>query len=1176
MRGNHIPESVKIDFSRNFDAGSYRMKWPCPYGVEPEERRRTGMKMICWLVLMGTVCLSVAGQPVTMADVSRARAAVARAKGLTEAERSETDGLYVQAAQSLQQAIRWQAQAVGHARTKSVIENELKAARVASALSPPGPLAPPPSETVQQVEEQLTQVRLDRASWVKQRDELSRLDATLVSRDGVITVRRADIRESLRSMQDEISVLPLASASPQWEQASRTALQARGQSLEQEFQALGVEHEVLGLRRQLIPLQRDAYLLMLEAGDQLLGELRLRKGSARLREAETSLDSTIKQVRGLTKGFPQLSSIAAEIASRAKALWSPDGIEAKNDLVVVQSDQMSVALARFKEIFANTLRRYQNSSVFAPASEWWPARVEKFGNPVEVGVLALGYSANEVVVRGDVLKLENEYNRAPALETQLQQLVAASGKKPDTADFADFKSRARSMLQLKRSVAAEFLTDGRAYIKNLIEAQRVAKELLLGMKELQTFVLQHRLWARSVTGPALPSARDSARAFLWFFSYRGWSQIMAGFAAAKTLALIGVAGLLGIFALFRYRAPLIKRFAEALSKAREAGRIWPHFSSILVAAVAALPGPLLIAYAGWMVGNFGAGVDLGRAITGGASAAAQFLYLVLLVRNTLAHGGATVRVKGWSQEARESLEEGLRRLAVVFTPLFFVSASLAAEGMNLNEDPLLQSYHNSLGRLCFMAAVLSLFHFVHRTLKKNGAVAKEIGEGYSPLGFNRARVSRGWSRLACCLPFLLALLGFYVSAYVLLENLLRTAAWTIALSLASSLVRQWRINQAERVSASRSPKNDELGRKADQQVRRLTRFGMTLVWITGALVIWSAALPALSKLKQVELLPEFRVVVDKLPVIDNPPPADGALQAENQETPSAKAAALPVPAPAKTAQTVQPRQPLYLSDLLLAIFVGVLTSMLVGNIPGLLQFTVFRRFDLDVGGQYAVGTIARYFVIGVGVLVLSGILSINWSSIQWLAAALTFGIGFGLQEIFANFAAGMILLLDRSIRVGDAVTVGNMSGTVAKIQMRSTTVTLFDHSDMVVPNKEFITSKLVNWSLSYPDTRVDLKIGVDYGSDVEQVHEALLRVAQEHPAVLKSPAPQVLLTEFGGGAILFELQVFGMYSYGRPVLLDELYRAMVREFRKQGIVIARPQLEVQLNPALPAVPEANS
>jgi potassium efflux system protein len=257
---------------------------------------------------------------------------------------------------------------------------------------------------------------------------------------------------------------------------------------------------------------------------------------------------------------------------------------------------------------------------------------------------------------------------------------------------------------------------------------------------------------------------------------------------------------------------------------------------------------------------------------------------------------------------------------------------------------------------------------------------------------------------------------------------------------------------------------------------------------------------------------------------------------------------------------------------LLSIFIAILTSMLIGNIPGLLQFTLFRRFNMDQGGEYAVNTIARYFVILAGMLTVSGILGINWSSVQWLAAALTFGIGFGLQEIFANFASGLILLLDRSVRVGDAVTLGTASGIVARIHMRSTTVTLWDHSDMVVPNKEFITAKLVNWTLSHPETRVDLKVGVDYGSDVEQVREVLMRLAHEHPAVLISPPPRVLLREFGASAILFELRVFGLYSYGPPMLLDELHQEVLREFRRLGIAIAFPHLDVHVTPAAAAAP----
>jgi potassium-dependent mechanosensitive channel len=1148
-----------------------------PVSAEPEGHRRTGMTIFCWMALLGTFCLCAAGQTVTMTDVSREREKLARAKGLTDAERNEISGLCEQAAQSLQQEIRWRVQQAGHTRTKAVLENELAAARVAAALPLTAPLPPPPSETSQQVEEELTRVRNERASRIKRRDELSKLQESLTLREDEITTRRAEIRESLQSIGDEKSVLSLASASPQWEQASRMVLQARSQSLEQELLALGTEREALDLRRQLIPLQREDYLLRLEADERLLGELRLRKASARMQDANKSLDSTVTRARVLAEGFPQLSTMAADITSRAMALWGPDGIEAKSDLTAVQSEQMSASLARFKEITASTLRRYQNSGLFSPASEWWPPRVEKFGNPVEVGVLLLGYSANEVVARRDVLRLEDEHNRAPAYETQLQQLVAASGKKPDDADLAEFKSRARSMLQLKRSVATEFLDDGRAYVNRLVEAHRVAAELLLAIRELQSFVFQHVLWARSITGPVLPSASDSARAFLWFFSPRSWSQIMAGFHSAKTLVLFWAAGPLAIFALFLFRGRLRRWFGAFRPNARKPGRIRSLLSSILLALLSALPVPLAIAYVGWVIGQVGEGVDLGRAIASGASSAARFLYLALLVRRMLADGGATDCLMGWSQEVRDSLDGGLRRLVFVFTPLCFVAAALAEGGMYFNGDSLVQSYHNSLGRLCFMVGVLSLLLIGRRTLKADGPVAKAIGEGLDAHGVVRARAARFGFTLACSLPFLLAFLGFYITAYLMVHNLLRTALWTIVLFLASSLLRQWRLDQEERVSASRSPQHEELARKADQQVRRLSSFGLALVWITGLFVIWSAALPALSMLKKVQLRPEFTVVQDRMPAPDKLPAAEEPAQAGNSETPPGKVAVAPVPEPAKTAQTVQPRQPLYLSEVLLAIFVGILTSMLVGNIPGLLQFTVFRRLELDVGGQYAVNTIARYFVIGVGILMVSGILNVNWSSIQWLAAALTFGIGFGLQEIFANFASGLILLLDRSIRVGDVVTVGNLSGIVARIQMRSTTVTLWDRSDMVVPNKEFITAKLVNWTLSNPDTRVDLKVGVDYGSDVELVRQVLLRVAHEHPAVLKSPdPPQVLLTEFSGSAIMFELRVFGMYSYGRPVLLDELYRAVVREFRKVGIVIAFPQLDVHLKAAPPAVSEPNS
>jgi potassium efflux system protein len=1120
--------------------------------------------MSAFAVLLAALCLHADAQQVTMTDVSRAREQLARAKGLTDAEKAEISGVYEQAAKFLQQEIRWKAQLVGHQRVKSVMGNELGTVRAAVAIPLPEAPAAVPTETAEQVEEELTRVRNDRISRIKLRDELSKLQASLTLRADAITSRRGEIREDLQSIADEISVLAVASTSPQWQQASRVMLQARRQSLEQEFQTLETERESLDLRRQLIPLQREASLLKLEADEQYLNELNVRKTNARMRDAKKAMEGTVSQAQSLAEGFPQLSAIATKIASRATALWGPDGIEAKSDSAAVQTQEMRASIARFQEITTNTLRRFHNSGVFSPADEWWPPRVDKFGKAADVRVLVLSYSATEAVARREVFRLEEEYNSAPAFEIELQQILAGSGKKPDDADYAEFKSHGRSLLKLGRSVSSELLTTERLYVNRLSEGHRAADQLLLTIRELQSFVFQHALWTRSVTGPLLPSAQAVGSAFVWWFSWRNWSHILRGFLAAGALNLLWFAGALAIAGLYRGRDRLRRKSVELrpVPGCRHPVRFLSF--SILMAVISVTPIPLAFYYLGWVIGQAGAQADLGRAISGGVTHAAPLLFLSLLVRSMLSEDGAADRLMQWPRPLRERIDAGVRMLVYVLTPLWFVASALATEGMQYDSDPLLQSHHNSLGRLCFMAAVLGLIVIGRRVLKPGRAVADALGSGFDARGIRRGRAVRWLFYLIFLFAFLLAVTGFYLTAILLMLNVFRTAAWTMCLMLLAYLIRQWRRDHSEAVILSRSTQDEEQTRHADVQVRRLTRFGLTLVWIGGTLVIWSATLPALSLLKRVELLPEFKITMDRALQPNAELAAAETQRVEKEEGPPAKPSAAPVTAPPETPAKVSPRDPLLLSDVLLAILIGILTSMLVGNLPGLLHFTLFRRLKLDVGAQYAVDTIARYIVLIVAMLLLSRILGLDWSKVQWLAAALTFGIGFGLQEIFANFAAGLIILLDRSIRVGDAVTVGDLSGIVARIRMRATTVTLWDHSDMVVPNKEFIITKLVNWTLSNPDTRVDLNVGVDYGSDVEQVREVLMRVAQEHPAVLKSPAPQVLLTEFGDSAIKFQLQVFGMYSYGRPVLLNELNTAVVREFRKVGIVMAFPQLDIHI------------
>ena len=183
---------------------------------------------------------------------------------------------------------------------------------------------------------------------------------------------------------------------------------------------------------------------------------------------------------------------------------------------------------------------------------------------------------------------------------------------------------------------------------------------------------------------------------------------------------------------------------------------------------------------------------------------------------------------------------------------------------------------------------------------------------------------------------------------------------------------------------------------------------------------------------------------------------------------------------------------------------------------------------------------------------------------QWLVAAMSLGLGFGLQEIFANFVAGIIILLERPIRVGDYVTVNGTSGFVTRIQLRATMIMDFDRRELIVPNKKFITDDVMNWTLSDSITRIVVKVGIAYGSDTRLAQSALLRVALAHPEVLRDPKPEVIFSQFGGSSLDFELRVHIPNRDAYAEIVHQLHMAIDSEFREKGIEISFPQQDVNV------------
>lgn len=251
-----------------------------------------------------------------------------------------------------------------------------------------------------------------------------------------------------------------------------------------------------------------------------------------------------------------------------------------------------------------------------------------------------------------------------------------------------------------------------------------------------------------------------------------------------------------------------------------------------------------------------------------------------------------------------------------------------------------------------------------------------------------------------------------------------------------------------------------------------------------------------------------------------------------------------------------------LMDLIFVIYGVIITFVFLKNMPGVLEVLIFNRFKkLDTYG-YSIITLCNYICIGVASVFCLSRLGISWSELQWMVAALSVGLGFGLQEIFANFISGIIILFERPIRIGDIITINNNSGVVSKIRIRATTIVNFDYKEYVVPNKEFITNAIVNWSLNDTMTRIVIEIGVGYGSSLEEVREVLYRLADENPYTLKDPAPSVLFLSFGDSNLNLELRVYVKKISDRNTCIDSLNTQIYNEFNRLGIEIAFNQMDV--------------
>ncbi|MBW3140509.1 mechanosensitive ion channel [Ferrimonas balearica] len=261
---------------------------------------------------------------------------------------------------------------------------------------------------------------------------------------------------------------------------------------------------------------------------------------------------------------------------------------------------------------------------------------------------------------------------------------------------------------------------------------------------------------------------------------------------------------------------------------------------------------------------------------------------------------------------------------------------------------------------------------------------------------------------------------------------------------------------------------------------------------------------------------------------------------------------------------VEQTVPITLMSFATAAMVAVFTAMIARNLPGLLELVLLQRLELSPGTGFAITSVSKYVIYTVGVFVTFSLLGLAWNKLQWLIAALTFGLAFGLQEIFANFISGIIILFEKPIRIGDTVTIRDLTGTVSKIQIRATTIVDWDRKEIIVPNKAFITEQLVNWSLSDPITRVCMTISVARDSDPALVEALLHQAVKECPLSLEQPEPEIYFGGFGTHTQDFELRAYADEMGKRWPLRHDLHMRIIAKFREAGVVLAYPQMDLHI------------
>jgi potassium efflux system protein len=960
-----------------------------------------------------------------------------------------------------------------------------------------------------------------------QRAALAALDEQLsnVKADpNVAEQRPAEIAERIPAAERELADVRklLASPGPPEDDpasdlvADRFLLQARELRLLSELEMLEQDQLSQSVRRNLQQVQEELLTRQVENATESVAayqSLMNKRDSEAAQKIVTRAEESKLEV-------PQDDQEAVELAAEVSDL----GIQLEN--VIQDQQKISTAKVDATSRLTRLNQRYESIKKQLELNQ----RGDEMAR-VLIELRALLYKRGQEVV---------EMNQWPTLAEARLDAVQVDFKIENQSDvqkrFADRPVQAiQDLIVAREEVLDKLHKQYLNMIPTLASLESDSNLYLDTAREIRSDMTGQLFWIRSSPTLSVSTLEELPSGLSWVFSRKHWSEVWGAVKSAMGQSPTTFGGLL-LFAvvllIMRFRIGAALRNTGKGVRRVSTDRFGLTLQAVFWTALLALPIPLL---AGFLTAAMAQAVSPSAWLGDINHGMPLFLLGVSAASATIAccyPGGLAAAHFGWRKEQMFWLRTGSLWLAFVYCPIML----LAYSTLSSESGRFLYSF----GRVAFLFAQASILIVLAGIFCLNVSVRESLFRKNGNQPVTRLQYACLILLIGCPLGLMaFAFFGYTMTAINLGMELVFTLIIIVAGTILYSLALRWfkvefrklalseameRRRALQEAAASEEDESGELI-SIDEDVQELdlvsvgeqTRYLLRLLFGMGiaaaVLSIWSNTLP---------LIPYMDTI--RLPLTED----------------------------------------FSLLDLVKATLVVGVTWLITKNLPGMLELTVLRTTSIDTGTRHAIATISQYAVLATGFVLLFNVIDLDWAKFGWIAGGLSVGIGFGMQEVVANFVCGLILLVERPIRIGDVVTVDGMMGTVTKIQMRAITITNFDRQDLVVPNKTLITGNILNWTLSASLNRIMIPVGVAYGSDTKIARQILVDVATDHPRVLDDPAPMASFEQFADSSLNLVLRAYLPDLENRIGTITELHTEIDKRFAAAGIEIAFPQQDIHI------------